>query len=89
MVQMIDSAGDKWGLNRLEAVEAIMGSAMEEPIKLWFEEDVIAVQLPSLYVNICTKQGYSYERIIMDCLTRGIGWLEEKENNKRIFPNEA
>ncbi len=86
MVQMIDSAAERWRLSRLEAVEAIMRSAMEEPTKLWFEEDVIAVQLPSLYVDLCSKKGCDYERIIMDCLERGIGWLEGKGGNKPVFP---
>lgn len=76
ILSLIDEAIPLFGHTRLKVAEAIISTSMEESVKVWFEEDVIAVQLPAQYVELCTAQGDSSEKIVLDCLNRGLRWLK-------------
>lgn len=75
LARMLDDAIPIFGNTRLDVAKNVLASAMEEPIRVWFEDDVIAVQLPTGYVALCVKQGDCYEKIVVDCVTRGLRWL--------------
>ncbi len=72
ILDTIDNAIGSFGNSRVRVAETLISAAIEAPVKVWFEGEMMSVQIPANYATDCSEKGMAPEQIIEDCLICGI-----------------